>query len=139
LLNIVREINSQQRVFFLEKIRNALWVIKDKTIGVLGLSFKPNTDDIRNAPSIEIIKALQRDGARLKVYDPQVTKKAQGLLGEVRFCQNPYDVCRGSDCLLIITEWDEFKELDFSKVKRLLKRPLIIDGRNIYEPKTMKN
>ena len=115
-----------------------LWTIKDKTIGILGLSFKPNTDDIRNAPSIDIIQALQSEGAKIKVYDPSAMGKAGGLLGRVKFCKDPYEVCRGSDCLLIITEWDEFKELDFSKIKKLLKRPFIIDGRNIYEPQRMK-
>ncbi|MBU3958604.1 MAG: nucleotide sugar dehydrogenase, partial [Candidatus Omnitrophica bacterium] len=138
LLKAVREINQQQKIFFLDKIKNILWIIKDKTIGILGLSFKPNTDDIRNAPSIDIIRALEAEGAKIKVYDPKATEKAQGLLDKVKFCKDPYEVSRGSDCLLIITEWDEFKELDFSKIKKLLKRPIIIDGRNIYEPKRME-
>jgi len=138
LLKSVRVVNQQQRVFFLNKIKDMLWTIKDKTIGILGLSFKPNTDDIRNAPSIDIIQALQSEGAKIKVYDPSAMGKAGGLLGRVKFCKDPYEVCRGSDCLLIITEWDEFKELDFSKIKKLLKRPFIIDGRNIYEPQRMK-
>src|SRR3989338_4920927 len=138
LLKAVREINQQQKIFFLEKIKENLWIIKDKTIGILGLSFKPNTDDIRNAPSIDIIKALLQEGARIKAYDPQAQKKAKQVLGKILFCKDPYDVCKDSECLLIITEWDEFKELDFLKIKRLLKRPLIIDGRNIYEPKIMK-
>jgi UDPglucose 6-dehydrogenase len=138
LLEAVKDINEGQKEFFLQKIKDVLWIIKDKTIGLLGLSFKPNTDDVRNALSIPIIKALQQEGARIKAYDPQAVKKAKGVLGKVEFCQDAYEVCRGSDCLLIITEWSEFKELDFRKVKRLLKRPLIIDGRNIYEPKNMK-
>lgn len=138
LLKAVREINQQQKIFFLDKIKENLWIIKDKTIGVLGLSFKPNTDDIRNAPSIDIIRALLQEGAKVKVYDPQAQKKAKGLLNKILFCKDPYDACRGSECLLIVTEWDEFKELDFLKIKKLLNRPLIIDGRNIYEPKRMK-
>jgi len=139
LLKATREINRQQKNEFLNKIHDGLWVIKDKAIGVLGLAFKPNTDDIRNAPSLDIIDALIAQGARLKVYDPQAMKKTRGLLGErVKFCRDPYEVCRGSECLLVITEWDEFKELDFSKVKKLLKRPLVIDGRNIYDRKIMK-
>lgn len=138
LLKIVKEINQQQKTFFLNKIKDALWIIKDKSIGVLGLSFKPNTDDIRNAPSIDIIQTLEQEGAKIKAYDPQAMKKASEVLDKITFCQDPYEVCRGCDCLLIITEWDEFKELDFLKIKRLLKRPLIIDGRNLYEPQKMR-
>lgn len=138
LLKAVKAVNQQQKNFFLNKIKDLLWIIKDKTIGVLGLSFKPNTDDIRNAPAIDIIQALQSEGAKIKVYDPSAMEKAGELLDKVKFCTDPYAACKGSDCLLIITEWDEFKELDFSKIKKLLKRPFIIDGRNIYEPERMK-
>jgi UDPglucose 6-dehydrogenase len=138
LLKAVREINRQQRIFFLNKIKETLWIIKDKVIGVLGLSFKPNTDDIRNAPSLDIIKALQAEGAKIKAYDPSAMPKAKDVLNGIKFCSDPYEVCRQSDCLLIITEWNEFKELDFSKIKKLLKRPLIIDGRNIYDPEIMQ-
>ena len=138
LLKAVRNINKEQKEFMLKKIRDILWIIKNKTIGILGLSFKPNTDDIRNAPALDIIKSLQMEGANIKVYDPSSMEKAKGLLGNAKFCKDPYDVCKGSDCLLIITEWDEFKELDFSRVKKLLKRPLIVDGRNIYQPESME-
>jgi len=138
LLKEVKAINAHQKTIFLNKIKDALWIIKGKTIGILGLSFKPNTDDIRNAPSIDIINALASEGAKLKIYDPCAMEKTKKMLGEANFCKDPYDVCRQSDCLLIITEWDEFKELDFSKIKKLLKRPLIIDGRNIYEPQSLK-
>jgi len=134
LLNAVREINQQQKEVFIRKIKDTLWIIKDKTIGVLGLSFKPNTDDIRNAPSIDIIRGLQSEGANIRVYDPQSMDKAKEALQRVKFCNDSYDVCKTSDCLLIMTEWPEFKELDFLKIKKLLKRPLIIDGRNIYDP-----
>ena len=138
LLKAVKNINEEQKDFILKKLKDVLWILKDKTIGVLGLSFKPNTDDIRNAPSLDLINALQTEGAKIKVYDPQAMEKAKGILRQVRFCQDPYEVCRGSDCLLIVTEWDEFKELDFAKVKKLLKRPFIVDGRNIYEPQKLK-
>ncbi|MDD5166480.1 MAG: UDP-glucose/GDP-mannose dehydrogenase family protein, partial [Candidatus Omnitrophica bacterium] len=138
LLRAVKDVNSQQKESMLKKIREALWIIKNKNIGVLGLSFKPNTDDIRNAPALEIIRALQAEGAKIKAYDPSAMKKAKELLDSVTFCKDSYSACRGSDCLLVLTEWDEFKELDFLKVKKLLKRPLIIDGRNIYEPATLK-
>jgi UDPglucose 6-dehydrogenase len=138
LLKSVKDINEEQRIFILKKIKDALWIIKDKTIGILGVSFKPNTDDIRNAPSLELIKVLEREGAKIRAYDPQAMKKAKDVLEGVKFCKDSYDVCKGADCLLIITEWDEFKELDFAKVKKLLKRPLIIDGRNIYEPSNLE-
>lgn len=139
LLKAVKEINQQQKILFVNKIKGVLWIIKDKTIGVLGLSFKPNTDDIRNAPSIEIIQTLQAEGARIKAYDPSAMEKAKAALGErVRFCKDPYEACRDSDCVLVVTEWSEFKELDFSRIKKLLKRPLIIDGRNIYDPARMQ-
>ncbi|MCM8781091.1 MAG: UDP-glucose/GDP-mannose dehydrogenase family protein, partial [Candidatus Omnitrophica bacterium] len=130
LLKVVRDINQKQRKFFIDKVKDALWVIKDKTIGVLGLSFKPNTDDIRNAPSIEIIQALQSEGARIRAYDPSsAVDKAKRILRGVIFCRDVYEVFRQSDCALVITEWNEFKELDFLKIKKIMKRPLIIDGR----------
>jgi len=138
LLQEIRNVNEQQKTMFLSKIKNALWIIKDKIITVLGLSFKPDTDDIRNAPSIDIINALQAEGARIKVYDPQSMEKARSVLGKAVFCKNAYDACKSSDCLVVLTEWDEFKALDFAKVKKLLRRPLVIDGRNMYEPQMMK-
>lgn len=138
LLKAVKEVNEQQKVLFLSKIKDLLWIIKDKTIGVLGLSFKPNTDDIRNAPSLDIIRVLESEGARIRIYDPSAMERARELLSAVKFCKDPYEACRGSDCLLIVTEWDEFKELDFARIKKMLKRPFIIDGRNIYEPDKMK-
>lgn len=138
LLKSVKETNEGQKAYFLKKIKDSLWILKDKQIGILGLSFKPNTDDIRNAPAIDIIGALQEHGAKIKVYDPEAMHKASGILKGVKFCKGPYDVCRESDCLLVITEWNEFKELDFIKIKKMLKRPLVIDGRNIYEPRAME-
>ncbi len=138
LLKEVKKINREQKDFFLNKIKDLLWILKNKNIGVLGLSFKPNTDDIRNAPSLDIIRALQQEGARVRAYDPSAMEKARRLLKDIRFCKDPYEVCRGSDCLLIISEWDEFKELDFKRIKKLLKRPLIFDGRNIYEPQKLE-
>ena len=138
LLKAARKINEEQKNFILKKIKDSLWIIKDKNIGVLGLSFKPHTDDIRNAPAIDLIKALQSEGARIRAYDPRASKRAKDILDKVTFCKDPYEVCRGADCLLIATEWDEFRQLNLSRVKKLLKRPLIIDGRNIYEPKAME-
>jgi UDPglucose 6-dehydrogenase len=137
LLKEVKKINDGQKNLIVHKIKSALWIIKGKTIGVLGLAFKPDTDDIRSAPAIELIDALQNEGAKIQVYDPKAMKKAKTVLSKVEFCRDPYVACKGADCLLIATEWDEFKRLDMAKVKKLLKRPLVIDSRNIYAPESM--
>jgi UDPglucose 6-dehydrogenase len=139
ILKAVRSTNEEQGRFVLEKIKDELWIIKDKTIAVLGLAFKPNTDDLRNAPSIDLVKALIKEGARVKVYDPKAMQKARECLEDVVFCNDLYQAARSADCLVVVTEWNEFKELDFSKLKRILKRPLVIDARNIYEPKLLKD
>ena len=138
LLKSVKKINQQQKELILKKIHDALWIIKNKTIGILGLSFKPNTDDMRSAPSLDIIAALKKEGAKIKAYDPCALKKAAALLSGVKFAKDIYDLVKGCDCVVVITEWNEFKEADFLRIKKLLKRPLIIDGRNIYEPEKLK-
>ena len=138
LLKAVRNINEQQKRDFAAKVQKALWVVKGKTIGVLGLAFKPNTDDMRYAPAIDIIEYLQGEGASIKAFDPQAMKEAARLLPKVKLCKDPYEAARGADCLAILTEWNEFKELDFKRLKRLLRQPLIIDGRNIYDPARMR-
>jgi UDPglucose 6-dehydrogenase len=138
LLKAVQKINDTQRELIIKKIRNALWNLNSKTIGVLGLSYKPNTDDMREAPSIEIIRKLQKEGARIKVYDPQAMENTKAILRDVQYCKSLYEVAEDSDALIIITEWDEFINLDLSKIKRLLKQPVIIDGRNIFDPYEMK-
>lgn len=138
LLKAVKNINESQKDFIMKKIRDILWIIKDKTFGILGLAFKPNTDDIRNAPSLNIIRALQIEGAKMRIYDPQAMLKAGLFIKAHKLCKDPYEVCKGADCLLIFTEWNEFKELDFLRVKKLLKRPVIIDTRNIYDPGHMQ-
>lgn len=138
LLKTVKDINEEQKLSFLKKIKDAMWILKDKNIAVLGLSFKPDTDDIRFAPSIEIIKCLQKEGARVKAYDPKGIKKARLSLPKVKFCENPYEAAKASDCLVIFTEWQEFKDLDLARIKKLLKQPIIIDGRNIYDLDKLK-
>ena len=138
LLKAVEKINEDQKAVFLKKVETALWNINSKNIGILGLAFKPNTDDMRFAPSVDIIQALQEQGAKIKVFDPHAMKKAKQLLKNVEFCKDSYSVCKGSDCLLILTEWQLFKELDLKRVKSLLKSPVIVDGRNIYDPETMR-
>ncbi|MBI4352514.1 MAG: UDP-glucose/GDP-mannose dehydrogenase family protein [Candidatus Omnitrophica bacterium] len=138
LLKAVQKINEEQKENFIRKIEEAVWNVPSKTIGVLGLSFKPNTDDMRYAPSVDIIEALKEQGANVRAFDPHAMPHARKRLKGVVFCKDSYSVCQGSDCLLILTEWDEFKELDLQKVKKLLHQPVIVDGRNIYDPKKMK-
>ncbi|MBU1999327.1 MAG: UDP-glucose/GDP-mannose dehydrogenase family protein, partial [Candidatus Omnitrophica bacterium] len=138
LLKTVRKINEEQKSFIYNKIEEALWIIKDKTIGVLGLSFKPDTDDIRSSVAIAIIHMLQHAGAKVKAYDPQAASKARQELKGVQFCKDPYEAANKSNCLLIMTEWDEFRNLNLERLKKLLLQPVIIDGRNIFEPEKMK-
>jgi UDPglucose 6-dehydrogenase len=138
LLNEVKKVNTFQKEDFVKKIEDNLWNIKDKTIAVLGLAFKPDTDDMRFAPSIDIIEKLQKDGARIRAFDPQAMDKAKMIFQGIKFCCDAYDAARSSDCLIIITEWNEFKELYFKNLKKLLKQSLVVDGRNIYDPVHMK-
>lgn len=138
LLKEVRAVNEEQRNFFVKLIKQNLWTIKNKRIGVLGLSFKPNTDDMRNAPCIEIIASLQKEGARLKVYDPQAMDKAKKIIKKVAFAKDAYDVAKDADCLLLLTEWPEFSRLNFRKIRQLMARALIFDGRNFYDKKELE-
>ncbi|MBI4356129.1 MAG: UDP-glucose/GDP-mannose dehydrogenase family protein [Candidatus Omnitrophica bacterium] len=138
LLKAVKQINDEAREHFVRKIEQALWVVKDKTIAILGLSFKPDTDDMRYAPALDVIRALQHDGARIRAFDPQAMAHADGLLPKVTMCRDPYDAAKGADCLAIVTDWNEFKELDFKRLKRLLRQPLIVDGRNVYDAAVLR-
>ena len=137
ILKAARKVNEEQKAHFARKIEEALWIVEGKAIGVLGLSFKPNTDDIRSAPSIDIVNSLKTNGAKVKVYDPQAMKNAHSVLKGVKFCKDLYEVARDSDALVIATEWHEFEVMDLGRVKKSMKRPLIIDGRNIFDPEKM--
>jgi UDPglucose 6-dehydrogenase len=139
LLKEVRGINDQQRRWFVRLIEEKLWNIKGKTIGVWGLAFKPNTDDIRNAASLEIIKLLQAEGAKIRVFDPQAMDNARKLLGKVTFCNSAYSVAEGCDCLLLLTEWPEFKEVDFVQVRDAMRQTVIFDGRNFLDAEHLRN
>ncbi|MCX5749211.1 MAG: UDP-glucose/GDP-mannose dehydrogenase family protein [Candidatus Saganbacteria bacterium] len=138
ILKSTNEFNRSQREAFVSKVEKKLKGLKNKTIGVLGLSFKPQTDDLRDAPSLDIIAGLRGKGAKVKVYDPIAMNAAKNILREVTFCKNAYQAAEGSHALLIITEWDEFKELDLSRIKTSMKMPVLIDGRNIYDPRRMR-
>ncbi len=141
ILKEVEKINSKKRIDFVEKVEKVLWINKNKNIAVWGLSFKPNTDDIREAPSLDIIKELLNKGANLRLYDPQAMTKFKAVYpksNKIKFFENKYDAIENSDALLILTEWDEFKNADLNKMEELMNLPIIIDGRNIYNPHEMK-
>jgi UDPglucose 6-dehydrogenase len=141
LLKEVERINAERIHRFMEKVKTALWSLKDKRIAIWGLSFKPNTDDIRHAPSIKVVSLLLKHGAKLSLYDPKATNNFKRLFPEgkdLSYAQDMYQALVDCEALLILTEWEEFKKADFQRVKRLLRLPIIIDGRNIYEPSKMR-
>jgi UDPglucose 6-dehydrogenase len=138
VISAVRDANAAQRLRMVEKIRDAAMGLDQKTIGVLGLSFKPNTDDMREAQSITIIQELQKAGAIVKAYDPAAMENAASLLTGVRFCQDPYEVAAGSDALVLLTEWNQFRKLDLHRIMEAMNRPVMVDLRNIYEPTDME-
>ena len=139
LLKATQEINSQQKEHFIKKIEKALWVVKNKNIAILGLAFKPNTDDMRFAPSVDIITALLKEGANIRAYDPEAMERARQQLNGITYCNDPYDAAKDADAIVVLTEWNEFKQLDFKKLKGIMRHNLVIDGRNIYSPEDMKN
>jgi UDPglucose 6-dehydrogenase len=110
-----------------------------KTIGILGLTFKPNTDDMRDAPSIDLIQALQAQGARIRAYDPEGMTEARHIFSDVEFADDPYGVVENADALVIVTEWDQFRALDFNRMRLLMRRPALVDLRNIYDPQTLRS
>lgn len=138
LLKEVQQINAGQMDRFLKKITETLWVLKDKTIGVLGLAFKQNTDDVRLSPAIELCLRLQKEGARLRVFDPQAMGKAKAVLSNVTYVSDMNEVAAGCDALVIATEWPEFKKLDLERARRELTHPILFDGRNLFDPKEME-
>ena len=138
LLKEVQKINADQMDRFVKKILDTLWVLKDKTIGVLGLAFKQNTDDIRMSPAIELCQRLQKEGASLRVHDPRAMDKAKAILKDVTFVENMNDVAEGCDALVIATEWDEFKKLDLERARKSLTHPILFDGRNLFDPAEME-
>jgi len=133
LLREVERINAERIAITLKKLQNLLGSLRGRTIAVLGLAFKPNTDDIRFAPSLELIQRLLKEQATVKVYDPKAMPKAQRIVRSVEFCADAYEAADGADAAVIVTEWEEFRRLDLLRVKRQMRRPLIIDGRNIFD------
>ncbi len=130
LLREVEKINEARVEHFIEKIRKELWVVRGKKIAVWGLAFKPNTDDVRFAPSIALVKALLAEGALIRAYDPEAIEKARPILPDVTYCADAYQAAEGADAVLLLTEWEEFRKIDWSRLGTIVERPLIIDGRN---------
>ena len=138
LLDEVMRINEEQRQRFLRKVRSALWTLRGKRLAVLGLAFKGGTDDIRESPAILLIQLLLQEGSQVIAHDPAAMARAKETLpATVEYADNPYDAARGADALLILTEWEEYAQLDLRRLASELKYPIIVDGRNLYEASAM--
>src|SRR5215470_3923141 len=139
LIETTVRVNSARKQKMAQKIIAALdGAVKGKTIAVLGLTFKPNTDDMRDAPALEIVPTLQAEGARVRAFDPEGMNEAKHMLKDVNFASGPYDCVQGADAVVIVTEWDQFRALDFDRIKDALKAPVVIDLRNVYRPEEMR-
>ena len=140
LLKAVMEINQNQRRRVVFKLRKVLGgSLIEKEIGVLGIAFKPNTDDIREAPALEVIHLLENEGAHVRAYDPQAMENASKVLKKVILCKNPYEVAQGADALVLATEWNEFKQLDFKRIHKSMRTPILMDGRNQWDGKFLRS
>ncbi|MFT5438491.1 MAG: UDPglucose 6-dehydrogenase, partial [Alphaproteobacteria bacterium] len=139
IVETVVDINERRKVQMSEKVIAACGGSVDgKTIAILGLTFKPNTDDMRDSPSLVVIPELQKAGAAIRAYDPQGMKEARELMGEVTYCEGPYETMEGADALVIVTEWNAFRALDLKRVKSLLSAPIMVDFRNIYNVEELR-
>ena len=138
LLHAVMAINRDQRMLVIDKLRDCLDTLEEKVIGLLGLAFKPNTDDLREAPSLDIARVLLAAGARVRGYDPAAMDRMQALHPELEYSKDAYALAAGADALIVVTEWNEFRHLDLARIKSSMRKPVVIDGRNIYVPATMR-
>ncbi len=138
ILEAVEEVNFIQKRILLPKVKQLVPELKGKKIAVLGLAFKPNTDDVRESPSFVVIEQLQKEGALVSAFDPQAIENSKKELRNVNFCDSTYEAITGSDCVVLVTEWKEFKELDLVKAKSLMAQPNFVDGRNVFNPSEMK-
>lgn len=139
LLKEVEKINASQRERFLKKMRKVLWVLKDKKIGQLGLAFKGNTDDVRSSVAIALVREMLEEHATVSVYDPKAMEKAKPELKGAHFCEDPYEVAKDADALIVATEWVDFKGLNWKHIHSLMRTPILFDGRNLLDPVAMKN
>jgi UDPglucose 6-dehydrogenase len=138
LLSAVMEVNRQQRKMIVNKIKNIMGTLEGRQIGILGIAFKPNTDDIRDAVSVDVINALLEKGCRIKAFDPVAMPNAKKAVKGVEFVKDSYAAAENVECLVILTEWNEFRELDMAKIKAIMKKPAVVDGRNIYDPEKLR-
>jgi UDPglucose 6-dehydrogenase len=138
LLDEVMRINEDQRERFLRKVRSALWTLRGKRLGVLGLAFKGGTDDIRESPALFLVQALLQEGCKITAYDPAAMERTQeAISSNLKYANSAYEAASGADALLILTEWEEFANLDLPRLNQELKYPIVIDGRNLYDPEVM--
>ncbi len=138
LLQAVMDINRDQRMVVIDKLRECLEELPGRVIGLLGLAFKPNTDDLREAPSLDIAKVLLAAGAAVRAYDPAAMEGSRRILPDIEYMDDAYETASGADAVVVITEWNEFRYLDLGRVKQSMRRPVVIDGRNIYDPAVMR-
>jgi UDPglucose 6-dehydrogenase len=139
LVKAAIQVNEKQKLRMIQKIQKALGGFKNKTLGILGLSFKPNTDDLRESPALAIIEGLARKGVSIRAYDPAGMEKAKELYKKISYCEDPYQTAIGADGVVLMTEWNEFRNLDLVRLKGLLKAPLLIDLRNVYDPQRVRS
>jgi UDPglucose 6-dehydrogenase len=138
LLKEVERINDEQIFRFVKKLEDMLWNLKEKNIGILGLAFKPNTDDMRFAPSITVIREFLKQGAQVTAYDPVAMDRCREILPEIKYAPDPYQAADNADALVLVTEWEQFRKLDFKKIKGRMRQPILLDGRNLFDPEAMK-
>ncbi|MFA6004642.1 MAG: UDP-glucose/GDP-mannose dehydrogenase family protein [Elusimicrobiota bacterium] len=140
MLKTVKDINEFAKTWIMRKVEENLWNLEGKTVALMGLAFKPNTDDMRFAPSVDIVRMLKERRVSLRAYDPVSMEiaKAMPQLKGVKFCRDPYECLKGADAMALLTEWPEFRTLDLKRVKKLLRNPLVLDGRNLYDPAVMR-
>jgi UDPglucose 6-dehydrogenase len=138
MLQSILDINDNQPIRFVDRVSNVLGGLKDKKIALLGLAFKPNTDDMRDAKSIDIIGKLISEGAIVQAYDPIAMDNCRRIFPKITYCENPYEAADGASAILLVTEWNEFRFLNFDRIKEVVQRPLIFDGRNMYDPQRMR-
>jgi len=143
LLEEVEAINQRRSEAFMKKVRSALWVLQNKTLAILGLAFKPGTDDTRESPSLKIVDALLKEGASLRLHDPKAMSLLKNVLpveeGRLQYCDSAYSAVAGAHALLILTDWGEYAELDWNKIRDKMELPLILDGRNLLNPEKMRD
>ncbi len=138
LLHAVMDINRDQRMLVIDKLRDCLEELPGQVIGLLGLAFKPNTDDLREAPSLDIAKVLLSAGVHVRAYDPAAMERARALLPDIEYSADSYELAAGADALVVVTEWNEFRHLDMGRIKETMRKPVVVDGRNIYDPSIMR-